>query len=60
MENKVGAIAHHDGLPFTAAGPATERDAAPGTAQRARALPYFQWDNRDGQPMRVWLPAIMA
>jgi DUF1680 family protein len=47
------------GLPFTAAVPATERDA-PGTAQRARALPYFQWDNRDGQPMRVWLPAIMT
>jgi DUF1680 family protein len=25
----------------------------PGTAT---ALPYFQWDNRDGRPMRVWLP----
>jgi len=22
----------------------------------ATALPYFQWDNRDGRPMRVWLP----
>ena len=20
------------------------------------AIPYFQWDNRDGQAMRVWLP----
>ena len=20
------------------------------------AIPYFQWDNRDGGPMRVWLP----
>ncbi|HEY0716448.1 MAG TPA: beta-L-arabinofuranosidase domain-containing protein, partial [Streptosporangiaceae bacterium] len=28
--------------------------------QRATAVPYFQWDNRDGRPMRVWLPAIMA
>jgi DUF1680 family protein len=43
-------------LPFTAGVPATER----GPVQRARALPYFQWDNRDGQPMRVWLPAIMT
>ncbi len=33
---------------------------SPGTAQRATAVPYFQWDNRDGRPMRVWLPAIMA
>jgi len=23
----------------------------------AVAIPYFQWDNRDGRPMRVWLPA---
>jgi DUF1680 family protein len=22
----------------------------------ATAIPYFQWDNRDGRPMRVWLP----
>ncbi len=22
----------------------------------ATALPYFQWDNRDGRPMRVWVP----
>jgi uncharacterized protein len=23
----------------------------------ATAVPYFQWDNRDGGPMRVWMPA---
>ena len=23
----------------------------------AIAIPYFQWDNRDGRPMRVWMPA---
>jgi hypothetical protein len=23
----------------------------------ATAVPYFQWDNRDGRAMRVWLPA---
>ena len=23
----------------------------------AIAIPYFQWDNRDGRPMRVWVPA---
>ena len=22
----------------------------------AIAVPYFQWDNRDGGPMRVWVP----
>lgn len=22
----------------------------------ATAVPYFQWDNRDGGAMRVWLP----
>jgi hypothetical protein len=22
----------------------------------ATAIPYFQWDNRDGRPMRVWVP----
>src|SRR6202012_1948616 len=47
-------------LPFTpdssVSGPAVGR----GPAQQATALPYFQWDNRDGRPMRVWLPAIMA
>jgi hypothetical protein len=21
------------------------------------AIPYFQWDNRDGRPMKVWIPA---
>ena len=45
-----------DELPFTATAPATD----PGPVQRATAVPYFQWDNRDGQPMRVWLPGIMA
>jgi DUF1680 family protein len=23
----------------------------------AVAIPYFQWDNRDGGPMRVWIPS---
>jgi uncharacterized protein len=23
----------------------------------AIAIPYFQWDNRDGRAMRVWMPA---
>jgi DUF1680 family protein len=25
----------------------------------AVAVPYFQWDNRDGRPMRVWLPTTL-
>ncbi|MGO8893748.1 MAG: hypothetical protein ACLP8X_10350 [Streptosporangiaceae bacterium] len=26
------------------------------SAVTAIAIPYFQWDNRDGGPMRVWMP----
>ncbi|MGB6453257.1 MAG: beta-L-arabinofuranosidase domain-containing protein [Streptosporangiaceae bacterium] len=46
------ASAPRDGLPYR-----TEPDAtAAGTPTEAVAIPYFQWDNRDGQAMRVWLP----
>ncbi|NUP67230.1 MAG: glycoside hydrolase family 127 protein [Nonomuraea sp.] len=24
----------------------------------ATAVPYYQWDNRDGGPMRIWLPLV--
>lgn len=30
--------------------------AAPAADAIAVAVPYFQWDNRDGGAMRVWLP----
>jgi DUF1680 family protein len=40
------------GLPYRTS-PDTGAAAAPATAV---AIPYFQWDNRDGGPMRVWLP----
>lgn len=36
-----------------AGGSAAEPEAEPVTAA---AIPYFQWDNRDGRPMRVWMP----
>ncbi|HEX3493143.1 MAG TPA: beta-L-arabinofuranosidase domain-containing protein [Streptosporangiaceae bacterium] len=52
--------------------PAAHQPPAPAEAYRGRpdaalagglpatamgvAIPYFQWDNRDGGPMRVWLP----
>jgi hypothetical protein len=40
------------GLPYQ--GPAdTGAAGAPATAV---AIPYFQWDNRDGRAMRVWIP----
>jgi uncharacterized protein len=53
-----------DGLPYlpepagvrqsgSAAGSGTA--VARGTAT-AVAIPYFQWDNRDGRAMRVWMP----
>jgi uncharacterized protein len=28
----------------------------PSTPVTAIAIPYFQWDNRDGRAMRVWMP----
>jgi DUF1680 family protein len=43
-----------------AAFPDQPDDGAPADGQPAVAvavaIPYFQWDNRDGGPMRVWLP----
>jgi len=33
--------------------PAGEAAGGPATAT---AIPYFQWDNRDGRAMRVWIP----
>ena len=38
-----------DGVQLPAATPAT-----------ATAIPYFQWDNRDGHAMRVWIPRADA
>jgi len=29
---------------------------APSVPRPAVAIPYFQWDNRDGGPMRAWMP----
>ena len=28
----------------------------PSVPQTAVAIPYFQWDNRGGGPLRVWMP----
>ena len=39
------------GLPYSPL--PDERGGGPVTAV---AVPYFQWDNRDGQAMRVWMP----
>jgi hypothetical protein len=35
-------------------------DAGTGDRVTVTAVPYFQWDNRDGRPMRVWLPYVPA
>ena len=40
------------GLPYAPSRP----DELPTPATTAVAVPYFQWDNRDGGAMRVWLP----
>ena len=45
------------GLPYQQPPEATIPAANPaGDQVTATAIPYFQWDNRDGQAMRVWLP----
>jgi hypothetical protein len=46
-----------DDLPYAAAPgePATPVPPTPVPAT-AVAVPYFQWDNRDGGAMRVWMP----
>ncbi|MEU4832002.1 beta-L-arabinofuranosidase domain-containing protein [Streptosporangium sp. NPDC023615] len=56
------------GLPYftTPAGPHADPSALPstapstapstGTRTTATAIPYHQWDNRDGGAMRVWIP----
>lgn len=38
------------GLPYTT------KPLATSTRVTATAVPYFQWDNRDGGAMRVWIP----
>jgi DUF1680 family protein len=35
-------------------------ETAPGEFVTATAIPYFQWDNRDGRAMRVWIPQAPA
>jgi DUF1680 family protein len=44
--------AGHDGLPYLPQ-PDTSTAGQPATAV---AIPYFQWDNRDGRAMRIWMP----
>ncbi|QFY10439.1 glycoside hydrolase family 127 protein [Nonomuraea phyllanthi] len=47
------AVAVHQprgGLPYTT------KPLATSTGVTATAVPYFQWDNRDGGAMRVWIP----
>jgi uncharacterized protein len=41
-----------DGLPYSAA----STGLPAGTGVAATAVPYFQWDNRDGDVMRIWMP----
>jgi uncharacterized protein len=56
----VEAAAVHLSRPSDRGLPYTTRSAGPpeagGERVRARAIPYFQWDNRDGRAMRVWIP----
>ncbi len=40
--------------------PAEPAALSDGHAASAVAIPYFQWDNRDGRAMRVWMPVAQA
>jgi DUF1680 family protein len=45
------------GLPYQPDPEATAPAVNPAGGQvTATAIPYFQWDNRDGRAMRVWMP----
>ena len=45
------------GLPYHAAADEARASGDPGGDQvTVTAIPYFQWDNRDGRPMKVWIP----
>jgi hypothetical protein len=59
---RVGAVhraaPQEAGLPYhTAADEAQASGNSGGEQVTATAIPYFQWDNRDGRPMQVWIPA---
>jgi uncharacterized protein len=43
------------GLPYH-----SERGEPAGDRATLTAIPYFQWDNRDGAAMRVWMPLADA
>jgi hypothetical protein len=60
MDARPARAGRPDELPYTPTVPGGPLGSVASAGQRATAVPYFQWDNRDGQPMRVWLPAIMA
>jgi DUF1680 family protein len=45
------------GLPYFSQ---PDHGTAAGDRVTAVAIPYFQWDNRDGRAMRVWMPWIPA
>ena len=44
-------------VPARALRPGDTSAGEPAADVTAIAVPYFQWDNRDGGPMRVWQPA---
>jgi uncharacterized protein len=45
------------GLPYHAAAGGPQASGDSGAEEvTAIAIPYFQWDNRDGRPMQVWIP----
>jgi DUF1680 family protein len=42
-----------DGWPYSTVPP---EEVTTTQLARAFAIPYFQWDNRDGGAMRIWVP----
>ncbi|HZC27283.1 MAG TPA: glycoside hydrolase family 127 protein, partial [Actinopolymorphaceae bacterium] len=54
VEVEAGVLAPPNGT--AGAYSTTPADRSAGSPTTAVAVPYFQWDNRDGGGMRVWLP----
>jgi DUF1680 family protein len=57
VEASAAALPPVTGAELPYGGAPGEQAPSPATVT---AIPYFQWDNRDGGPMRVWLPLPAA
>jgi hypothetical protein len=57
IEAGAAAATEASGSPEASGAAVPEASGAGADAITVTAIPYFQWDNRDGGAMRVWIPA---